>query len=118
MEPKRLSKPAAQAIRRARKVGGPAVASITLFEAAWLFERGRVLMPGTVTQALRELLDATHVQVLDVSVDIAVTAAQFSDRVPGDPTDRLIAATALVHAIPLVTKDSRIRDSGVCRVIW
>jgi PIN domain nuclease of toxin-antitoxin system len=35
-----------------------------------------------------------------------------------DPADRLIVATALVHAVPLVTRDERIRASRSCRTIW
>ena len=118
MEPKRLSKPASQAIRRAAKVGATAVASISLFEAAWLFANNRVRIPGTVAQAVRELIETTRVQVLELSPDIASTSAQLPDAVPKDPADRLIVATALVHAVPLVTRDTRILDSGACSAIW
>jgi predicted nucleic acid-binding protein len=34
------------------------------------------------------------------------------------PVDCLIAATALTHNAPLVTKDDRIRNSGVVETIW
>jgi PIN domain nuclease of toxin-antitoxin system len=37
---------------------------------------------------------------------------------PGDPFDRVITATALVEKLPLVTSDTRIRDSRVARTIW
>jgi PIN domain nuclease of toxin-antitoxin system len=30
----------------------------------------------------------------------------------------LIIATALVHAIPLVTKDARIHESNACKAVW
>jgi len=32
--------------------------------------------------------------------------------------DRLIAATAMVEGMPLVTSDARIQDSGVVTTIW
>ncbi|MGH7490574.1 MAG: PIN domain-containing protein [bacterium] len=35
-----------------------------------------------------------------------------------DPIDCLIAATALAHHVPLITKDDRIRQSGVVPTIW
>jgi PIN domain nuclease of toxin-antitoxin system len=35
-----------------------------------------------------------------------------------DPADRLIVATALDRRIPLVTKDERIRGSGLVATIW
>ena len=118
IDPKRLSKPAAQAIRREAKARTIAVATISLFEAAWLFARNRVRMPGTVAQAMHELVDSSHVQVLELTADIAVAAAQLPEAVLQDPADRLIVATALVHAVPLVTRDGRILDSGVCNAIW
>jgi len=36
----------------------------------------------------------------------------------GDPFDRVIAATAKVHGIPLLTRDRSITDSGVVEIIW
>lgn len=118
MEPKRLSRPATGAISRAAKTGAIAIASITLLECAWLIAKGRVRTPGSVTSALGELLEATAADVLELTADIAATAVQLPDTVPTDPADRLIVATAIVHGIPLVTRDSRIADSETCRTIW
>ncbi|MGA8151268.1 MAG: PIN domain-containing protein [Terriglobales bacterium] len=42
IEPKRLSRAAVSALRRARATDGMAVASITLWETASLFARGRI----------------------------------------------------------------------------
>lgn len=54
---------------------------------------------------------------LPVTAEIALRAAEFHE-VLRDPIDCLIAATALIHEIPLVTKDDRIRRSGVVETIW
>ena len=37
---------------------------------------------------------------------------------PADPIGRLIAATAVVEKMPLVTADPRIQDGGVVQTIW
>ena len=37
---------------------------------------------------------------------------------PKDPVDRLIAATALIEDIPLITADREIRKSGAVPTIW
>jgi PIN domain nuclease of toxin-antitoxin system len=36
----------------------------------------------------------------------------------GDPGDRLIVATALVEGAKLVSRDARITESGIVRVLW
>jgi len=37
---------------------------------------------------------------------------------PGDPADRLIAATAVLESAALVTKDDRIRGFADVRTVW
>ena len=118
IEPKKLSKAATQAIRRASRSGGLCIASITLLELAVLFARGHVRSAGTVSQSLAELVDRTSVQVREITPVIAATAAQFGTGAPSDPADRLIMATALEGSIPLVTRDERIREGAVCQTIW
>ncbi len=51
-------------------------------------------------------------EVLPITPEIAEKSVQFSSRFPKDPTDRLIAATALVHGFKLVTADKLVRKSG------
>jgi len=116
LDPRRLSKDAASAIRRARRQDGIAIAAITLLELAGLLVRGRVRLPGTLEAALHKMTDRLVVKPL--TVEIASVAAQFSPPFPGDPADRLIAATALVEDIPLVTHDQRLLDSPRLRTIW
>jgi PIN domain nuclease of toxin-antitoxin system len=117
-EPKKLSRAATAAITRAAKTGALAIASITLLETAWLLASGRVRSSGTVAKALADLLEATGVEVLELTPDVAATAAQLPDTVPADPADRVIVATAIVHGISLITRDGRIADSAACRTIW
>lgn len=118
IQPKKLSRTATRAIERAAASGALAVASITLLETAWLFAKGRIRSAGTVGNAVHEILEATQTTVLEITPEIAATAVQLPDAVPPDPADRLIVATAIVHAIPLVTRDARIQDSAVCRTLW
>ncbi len=35
-----------------------------------------------------------------------------------DPYDRLILATAMALAVPLITRDNKIRQSGLVTTIW
>jgi PIN domain nuclease of toxin-antitoxin system len=117
-EPKKLSRPAASAIRRCLRSGGIGAASISLWEIAMLFALGRLRAPGTVDDAIRLLVEKTGVTVLEITPDVAALATQFPENFPRDPADRLIAATARARSIPLVTADERIRRSPLVKTIW
>ena len=56
--------------------------------------------------------------LLPVTPAIAAIAAGFPREFPGDPGDRLIAATAIAHGLALVTADAAIRQSRQVRTIW
>jgi PIN domain nuclease of toxin-antitoxin system len=117
-EPKRLSAAATRAIRGARSSGGMAIASVSLWELALLFARGRLRLQGTIEGSVRQVVESTGVAVLELTPTIAALAVQLPDGFPRDPADRLIAATALAEAIPLVTSDGPIRASGATRTVW
>jgi PIN domain nuclease of toxin-antitoxin system len=118
VEPARLSRRAASAIRRARTSGGLAVASITLWEIAGFFAKGRLRAAGTTDAGIRMFLEATGAAVREISPEVAALATQFPDDYPRDPADRLIGATARAEGLPLVTRDEAIRASPLIRTIW
>jgi PIN domain nuclease of toxin-antitoxin system len=115
-DPKRLSREAASAIRRARRGGGLAVSAITVWELALLVSRGRVQVYGSVESSVRTLLEDTT--VIPITPEIAALATQFPDGYPPDPVDRLIGATAVAEGLTLVTRDERIRRSPLVRTVW
>jgi PIN domain nuclease of toxin-antitoxin system len=117
-EPRRLSRAATTAIRRALRSGGIAVASISLWEIAALFARGRLRSRGTPESSLEAILKATGVSLREITPTIAVLATQFPADFSSDPADRLIAATARAEGLTLVTRDERIRSSALVRTIW
>lgn len=116
--PDRLSRKAVSAIRRGSKGDGLAIASITLWELAHLIARGRIRVQGTVGSFLNVLVAQTRVAVREITPEIAALAVQWPQSFPGDPADRLIAATARAEGMPLVTSDERLRASRVVEVIW
>ncbi len=53
-----------------------------------------------------------------VSVEIAQLAGGFGEEIPGDPADRIIAATATVLNAPLVTADAKLRAYKPLATVW
>jgi PIN domain nuclease of toxin-antitoxin system len=115
-EPKRLSKKAKGAISKARQNTGIAVASITLWELAWLAQNGRIQVSGTVESFVRETV--ARVIVKPMTPEIVAIAVRLPADYPRDPADRLIASTAMVQGMTLVTADERIRQARVVETIW
>jgi PIN domain nuclease of toxin-antitoxin system len=115
-EPAKLTKRARTMIQEAMAGGGVAVAAITLWELAWIAEQRRIQFTGTVDRFVKEITG--RVAVLPITPEIAATAAHFPDSYPKDPQDRLIGATALVHGIPLITADDRLRASKAVTTVW
>ena len=115
-DPSRLSKKAREAIREARQTTGIAVASITLWELAWLAEHRRVLVASSVEAFVRESI--SRVVVMPMTPEIVALAFRLPETYPKDPADRLIASTAMVDGRVLITADERIRQSKVVQTIW
>lgn len=118
---KRLSRRAREAIREARHEqrrnhAGIAVATITVWELAWLAQNGRITVAVSVESFVRELV--ARAMLRPVTPEIAALSVRLPDEFPKDPADRLIAATAMVEGIPLVTADARIRQSKVVETVW
>jgi PIN domain nuclease of toxin-antitoxin system len=113
---KSLSRPAASAIRRARRQGGIAISAITVWELASLLAHGRIRRFGTVESSLKLLLE--EVVVLPITPEIAALGAQFPRDYSGDPADRIIGGTARAEGLTLVTHDENIRRSPLIKTVW
>jgi len=113
--PKKLGREAKRQIESARSVGVPAVCC---FETAFLRARGRITLDRPTLDWIHSALATPRVVLLPLIPEIAIRAAELPTAFPGDPADRLIAATALAESAVLITKDGRITDSGVVRTAW
>jgi PIN domain nuclease of toxin-antitoxin system len=116
LDPERLSRPARSAIEDNAQGGGLGLSAQSLFEVAWLVVRGRILPDGPIEVFIHSF--QSRFDIRPITPDIAIAAAQLPPAFPSDPFDRIIAATAIVEGIPLITADRRIRKSRALRTIW
>jgi len=114
--PENLSPAARRAITAARKEQGIAIADKTLWELAMMVTRKRIETTMKLHDFLREVERVCT--VLPIDAGIAERSMSFGRNFPKDPSDRIIAATAIVHGLPLVTSDGAIRKSGEVHCIW
>lgn len=117
-DPERLSRAAEREVRKARRAGACAISSISLWELALLFEKGRLRGSGSIESSIRQITDDVAVQVLEINADIAALATTFPETYPKDPGDRLIGATARSLGLTLITQDERILSSPLIRTVW
>jgi PIN domain nuclease of toxin-antitoxin system len=114
-EPKRLGKKAARALKGAKRVGVPA---ICLWEFAMLEAKGRIRLDRTALAWLNEVLELPQVELLPLTPSVAVQSTRLPSAFHGDPADRLIVATALVEAAPLLSTDRRLDDVPGLQLVW
>ena len=117
--PKRLSQSASAALDFGIESASSACSDISLWEIAMLYARGRVNNRAGVTSAayIRDIITGMAITILPITAEIA-ELPQSSLFSHGDPADRLIGATTLVHHAPLITADEKLRTTPGLRCIW
>ena len=84
------------------------VCAIVFWELAKLVQMGRIEVDLDDAEVVRTL-SGLHVWPLDLAVSLQSTRLDFR----GDPADELIAAASVVHRVPLLTRDRKIRGSKI-----
>ena len=82
------------------------ISAIVLWEVAKLAQLGRIELDLDDAEVVRTL---ARVHLWPITREIARASTRLD--VQSDPADELIAATSLVHNVPLVTRDRTLRRS-------
>lgn len=82
------------------------ISAIVIWEIAKLAELGRIEIDLDDTGLTRAL---ARIQIWPLSLEVCRAIRSLDFR--SDPADEIIAATSLVHGVPLLTRDARMRKS-------
>ena len=107
---RRIGLRARRALDRAAGRGELSLSAVSVFELMALELSGRIQLAMPVQTWIRESINRLGCRLHDVTSAVAIDAGLISSSALADPFDRLIAATANMLALPLVTRDERILD--------
>jgi PIN domain nuclease of toxin-antitoxin system len=82
------------------------ISAIVLWELAKLSQLNRISL-DLQSPDFSRVLSRIHIWPLTLAVCNKITELDFQS----DPADEIIAATSVVHRVPLITRDRRIRQS-------
>lgn len=115
--PERLSGRARGAVLQAQLAGETiGYSPVSLYEIAYAAQRQRLPLNSPAEDFIAAI--RAKLELVPMTAEIAICAAELPEPFHGDPMDRIIAATALVADCTLITRDDRIRSANLCKVIW
>lgn len=89
-----------------------AVSSISAFEIALKYRKGKLMLPMPPEEWWDRVLDHHRLDVIDLNPSLMMRATRLPE-IHKDPADRFIIASAIEHNCPVVTADRRFADYGI-----
>ncbi len=116
-EPERLSSKALKTITETEP-GDRGIAAISIWEFVMMVTREKVQINTTLDQWFERAISDTGIKVYRLSPQVAIESCSLPGKFHKDPADRLIAATARVHGLTLVTKDAKVIEYEHVTTAW
>jgi PIN domain nuclease of toxin-antitoxin system len=115
VEPDVLSPMAFQKTKTFRREGC-AISSITVWEIGIKIKKGKLDIHVTLDEYVKRICRIDYLTIIPVDEHVWLRniLLEWENR---DPADRTIVATALLHDLPIMTKDGMI-DSYYPNIIW
>lgn len=118
-EPEALSEAADGAIRSAIEAGETLrLSSISAWEVALLVAKDRLRLSIDVREWIDRTESLPFFEFVPVDNDIALRSVELPPPLHADPADRILAATAELRKLRLVTADRRLREYPLVETIW
>lgn len=103
------------AIRQA--AGRLFMSAISSLEIALLVKRNRLELPLRPEQFVAESLRQHGITEIPLDSKIAMAAAALPD-IHNDPFDRILAATAIIHGLDVLSKDAVLPKYPGLKIVW
>ena len=116
-EPENLSEQAVVSIRQS-KTDERFLSSISIWEFAMMVAKKRIELKVSPSKWISRALEETGITVVEISPDIAIDSCNLPGEFHKDPADRIIASTARILNLTLLTKDQKILDYSYVKSNW
>jgi PIN domain nuclease of toxin-antitoxin system len=114
-----LSPDARTALEQANSTAGIAVSVNSVVDLWYVIRTRGTFTDDQLDQVVGLGLDPeTSLEAEPINLNVTAAFRQIPRDALGDPWNRLITATAMACGLPLVTRDGRIRESGLVETIW
>jgi len=109
-----LSQRAVEVFEGTAKEGIIIVPAVVLAEIMFIAKKGRIILTFEETLKKIEEYDNFYIAPLDINI------LRVADKIEMEMEmhDKLIVATALYFKATLITRDKRIKETGIVSIIW
>lgn len=107
-----ISAEAGTAIESAARENRLFISPITAWEIGILTRKSRIALTLAPEQWFDEVLATPGLRLANMGPKTLIASSFLPGEPPGDPADRIIAATARAEKLTLVTRDARLLDYG------
>ncbi|MFH1933326.1 MAG: type II toxin-antitoxin system VapC family toxin [Pseudomonadota bacterium] len=116
--PDLLSKPARKAVDAAMEQKEIFISCISAWEVALLVAKKRLRLTLEIPDWIAKSERLPFFHFLPVDNSIAVKSVNLPQPLHSDPADRIIIATAITIAAPVITKDEKLLNYPHVKTIW
>jgi PIN domain nuclease of toxin-antitoxin system len=107
-----MKEEARQAIQVAAGTDRLRISPMSAWEIGMLMSKGRLRSPFTAAEFIRRFVDTLDAKFCELSPEILIDSSFLPGRPHGDPTDRILVATARRLGMVLATSDRPILAYG------